>query len=213
MAAQQIPQRLGVRGRCWRGRLHAISAMGARIARRGWHCDSAQLHGLHWHLQRVSIKNADARGGPLVEFAPPLGQQQQPRTWQRTANKTIWWTTHPTPWAGLPATWTVPRVVRWTTSRTTWTTATVDACSPWAKRNRMRAAALSPVSQRNQLSSASNLQATGVAGADILCEASFDVDRKTICLGRQRAFHRCQFSQPHVVVMGVWRWRFLLRTI
>ena len=64
------------------------------------------------------------------------------------------------------------------------------------QKERMRAAALSPVSQRNQLSTTANLQATGVAGEDILCEAAFDVDRKTICLGDSVRFTDASFTTP-----------------
>ena len=71
------------------------------------------------------------------------------------------------------------------------------------QKDRMRAAALSSVAQRNQLSSASNLEATGVAGADILCEASFDVDRKTICLGDSVRFTDASFHSP-----TSWSWEF-----
>ena len=51
------------------------------------------------------------------------------------------------------------------------------------QKTRMRTAALSSIAQRNQLSQASNLQATGVAGPDILCEAKFDLDRDVVCIG------------------------------
>ena len=71
------------------------------------------------------------------------------------------------------------------------------------QKERMRAAALSPVSQRNQLSTTANLQATGVAGEDILCEAAFDVDRKTICLGDSVRFTDASFHNP-----SSWSWDF-----
>ena len=51
------------------------------------------------------------------------------------------------------------------------------------QKQRMRTAALSTTAQRNQLSTAANLEATGVAGEDILCEASFLTDRNIICVG------------------------------
>ena len=71
------------------------------------------------------------------------------------------------------------------------------------QKTRMRTAALSTVAQRNQLSTASNLQATGVAGEDILCEASFDMDRRLICVGDSVKFTDQSYHSP-----TSWSWEF-----
>ena len=71
------------------------------------------------------------------------------------------------------------------------------------QKDRMRTAALSSVAQRNQLSTAANLQATGVAGEDILCEASFELDRRLICAGDSVKFTDQSFHSP-----TSWSWNF-----
>lgn len=68
---------------------------------------------------------------------------------------------------------------------------------------RMRTAALSTTAQRNQLSTASNLVATGVAGEDILCAALFDMDRQIICAGDSVKFTDQSFHSP-----TIWSWNF-----
>ena len=71
------------------------------------------------------------------------------------------------------------------------------------QKTRMRTAALSSIAQRNQLSQASNLQATGVAGPDILCEAKFDLDRDVVCIGDGIQFTDESFHGP-----TSWTWDF-----
>ena len=68
---------------------------------------------------------------------------------------------------------------------------------------RMRTAALSSTAQRNQLSTPSNLVATGVAGEDILCEAAFDWDRRVICVGDSVKFTDQSYHGP-----TEWSWEF-----
>ena len=51
------------------------------------------------------------------------------------------------------------------------------------QKSRLRTAALSSVAQRNQLSTQTNLIATGLEGDPILCEATFSVDEHVICVG------------------------------
>lgn len=53
---------------------------------------------------------------------------------------------------------------------------------------RMQAALNSGASDRDQLSTTSNLIATGVVGPDILCEADFDADSYVICAGQSINF-------------------------
>ena len=71
------------------------------------------------------------------------------------------------------------------------------------QKDRMRTAALSSVAQRNQLSTAFNLQATGVSGGDILCEAIFDLDRRLICVGDSVKFTDQSYHSP-----STWSWNF-----
>ena len=71
------------------------------------------------------------------------------------------------------------------------------------QKDRMRTAALSTVAQRNQLSTPANLEATGVAGDDVLCEAAFVVDRKTVCLGDSVKFTDASYHGP-----TSWTWEF-----
>ena len=71
------------------------------------------------------------------------------------------------------------------------------------QKDRMRTAALSSVAQRNQLSTAFNLQATGVSGGDILCEATFDLDRRLICVGDSVKFTDQSYHSP-----SAWSWNF-----
>ena len=51
------------------------------------------------------------------------------------------------------------------------------------QKTRMRTAAMSSVSQRNQLSSNNNLIATGVVNGDVLCSAQIDASYSTVCFG------------------------------
>ena len=85
---------------------YTISSMGSRH-RRGRYCDPAQLHRLHWHVQRLSVKNADARGGSLAELRHPWGNSNNPGLLE-TANKTLVDDT-PNTRAGPPMTWKAPR--------------------------------------------------------------------------------------------------------
>lgn len=72
------------------------------------------------------------------------------------------------------------------------------------QRTRMRAAALSSIAQRNQLSTESNLIATGVfTGESILCNADFDVNRRVICVG-----DAIQFSDLSYNGITEWEWNF-----
>ena len=50
------------------------------------------------------------------------------------------------------------------------------------QKTRMRTAALSSVAQRNQLSTTSNLIATGVEGDPLLCISQFNTDRVVVCV-------------------------------
>ena len=71
------------------------------------------------------------------------------------------------------------------------------------QKTRMRTAALSSVSDRNELSTTSNLIATGVEGDPLLCEASFDVDRNVICIG-----DGIQFTDNSFHDVTSWSWNF-----
>ena len=71
------------------------------------------------------------------------------------------------------------------------------------QKDRMRTAALNSVAQRNQLSTPSNLEATGVAGEDILCAATFEMDRQVICAGDSVKFTDNSFHGP-----TIWSWNF-----
>ena len=71
------------------------------------------------------------------------------------------------------------------------------------QKERMRSAALSPIAQRNQLSTAANLEATGVAGESILCAANFDIERRIICAGDSVKFTDQSFHGP-----SIWSWNF-----
>jgi len=68
---------------------------------------------------------------------------------------------------------------------------------------RMRTAALSTTAQRNQLSTPSNLAATGVAGEDILCAAQFSQDRHVICPGDS-----VRFMDGSYHGVTTWSWVF-----
>jgi PKD repeat protein len=71
------------------------------------------------------------------------------------------------------------------------------------QKQRMRTAALSTTAQRNQLSTASNLVATGVAGEDILCQAVFTTDRQVICPGDS-----IRFTDGSYHGVTSWSWQF-----
>jgi PKD repeat protein len=69
---------------------------------------------------------------------------------------------------------------------------------------RMRSAALSSVAQRNQLSTQSNLTATGVyTDESILCSAEFQSNRKVICVGDQIEFTDMSYNG-----ITEWTWNF-----
>lgn len=76
------------------------------------------------------------------------------------------------------------------------------------QKSRMRTAALSSVAQRNQLSTPSNLIATGVEGDIILCESRFTVDELVICEGDSILFTDESY---HGVL--TWEWDFADGTI
>jgi len=71
------------------------------------------------------------------------------------------------------------------------------------QKTRMRTALQSSVAQRNQLSTASNLAATGVNGPDLLCEATFDLNRRVICVGDSIQFTDQSYHSP-----TSWSWNF-----
>ena len=71
------------------------------------------------------------------------------------------------------------------------------------QKNRLRAAALSMVAQRNQLSTQSNLIATGVEGDPELCEAIFTVNNNVICVGDSIHFIDESFHD-----VSYWSWDF-----
>jgi plastocyanin len=71
------------------------------------------------------------------------------------------------------------------------------------QKTRLRAAALSMVAQRNQLSTQGNLIATGVEGDPVLCEATFSVDNNVICVGDSIHFIDESFHE-----VSYWSWDF-----
>ena len=71
------------------------------------------------------------------------------------------------------------------------------------QKTRLRAAALSTVAQRNQLSTQSNLIATGVEGNPALCESTFSVDENVICVGDSIHFIDESFHD-----VNNWSWDF-----
>lgn len=71
------------------------------------------------------------------------------------------------------------------------------------QKTRMRAAALSNTAQRNQLSTTSNLNATGVLEQAILCSAEFSQDRDIICVGDS-----IRFTDASYHGVSEWTWNF-----
>ena len=71
------------------------------------------------------------------------------------------------------------------------------------QKSRLRTAAFSSVSQRNQLSTQSNLIATGIEGDAVLCESKFTVDKLIVCIGDSVLFTDGSY---HDVV--TWEWDF-----
>ena len=71
------------------------------------------------------------------------------------------------------------------------------------QKSRLRTAALSSVAQRNQLSTQTNLIATGLEGDPILCEATFSVDEHVICVGDSIHFIDESFHD-----VNNWSWDF-----
>ena len=76
------------------------------------------------------------------------------------------------------------------------------------QKSRMRTAALSSVAQRNQLSTSSNLIATGVEGDIILCESRFTVDELVICEGDS-----ILFTDESYHGVNTWEWDFADGTV
>jgi PKD repeat protein len=72
----------------------------------------------------------------------------------------------------------------------------------WGQRQRMRAALLSSVAQRNQLWTQTNLEETGVIDPP-LCEATFTSDRRTCCNGES-----IQFNDYSYHAVTSWEWDF-----
>lgn len=68
--------------------------------------------------------------------------------------------------------------------------------------NRMRAAITSPIAQRNQLITASNLAATGVTNPP-LCAISFELDQRSVCPGTG-----VQFTDRSYHGVTEWTWDF-----
>ncbi|MCC5922510.1 MAG: T9SS type A sorting domain-containing protein [Crocinitomicaceae bacterium] len=68
---------------------------------------------------------------------------------------------------------------------------------------RMHAALNSAVGGRNNVVSASNLQATGVFDPDILCRADFDANNRVVCPGQSITFSDLSFHAPNG-----WTWNF-----
>ena len=71
------------------------------------------------------------------------------------------------------------------------------------QKTRMRTAALSSVAQRNQLSTTSNLIATGVEGDPLLCISQFNTDRVVVCEGSG-----VQFTDASYHDVTSWNWNF-----
>ncbi len=71
------------------------------------------------------------------------------------------------------------------------------------QKTRMRTAALSSTSDRNELSTLSNLNATGVEGVPLLCEANFSVDKQVVCVG-----DGVQFTDLSYHDVSTWSWDF-----
>ena len=71
------------------------------------------------------------------------------------------------------------------------------------QKTRMRTAALSSVAQRNQLSTTSNLIATGVEGEPLLCISQFNTDRVVVCEGSG-----VQFTDASYHDVTSWNWNF-----
>lgn len=72
------------------------------------------------------------------------------------------------------------------------------------QKNRMRAAMASPIAQRNQLTTQSNLEATGVLDVDVVCEADF----KTIGEGLICSDQQVQFQDMSYNGATQWEWSF-----
>jgi len=71
------------------------------------------------------------------------------------------------------------------------------------QKTRMRTAALSSTSDRNELSTLSNLNATGVEGVPLLCETNFSVDKQVVCVG-----DGVQFTDLSYHDVSTWSWDF-----
>jgi plastocyanin len=71
------------------------------------------------------------------------------------------------------------------------------------QKTRLRTAALSSVSDRNNLSTNSNLIATGVQGDPVLCEALFSTNQVVICVGDS-----IQFDDMSYHDVSSWSWDF-----
>jgi hypothetical protein len=70
------------------------------------------------------------------------------------------------------------------------------------QKERVHAALNSPVAQRNNLWTPTNLQATGLAAAPVLCGADFSVNRRTVCTGEA-----VQFSDASYHGATSWSWQ------
>ena len=71
------------------------------------------------------------------------------------------------------------------------------------QRTRMRAAAMSGVADRNDLSTAQNLVATGVSEDPILCDADFEVNQRVVCVGDEVIFTDLTYNGA-----SEWTWTF-----
>ena len=68
---------------------------------------------------------------------------------------------------------------------------------------RMRAALNSSIAERNELWKTANLNATGTAGGNSLCQAKFVADRNEICQGETVQFMDASYNHPNE-----WNWSF-----
>lgn len=71
------------------------------------------------------------------------------------------------------------------------------------QRARMRAAAMSGIADRNELSTAQNHAATGISEDPILCNADFEVNERVVCVGEEVVFTDLTYNGA-----TEWTWTF-----